>query len=103
MGLTRDEAERLARSSKLTFADDELDHLIGQLDEIIAATARVQEVATDGIRPTYDMIPPIEDLGDAAICTSTSEDADLQALVLRQAPMPEGPRRGRPWPASLSV
>lgn len=51
MSITRDEVAHLARLSKLALADDELDHFAGQLDVIIAAVARVQEVAAVDIPP----------------------------------------------------
>ena len=52
MPIARDDVAHLARLSRLALADDELDHLAPQLDEIIAAVARVQEVAAEGIPPT---------------------------------------------------
>jgi hypothetical protein len=41
--LTRDEVAHLARLARLDLADDELDHLSGQLDAIVGAVARVAE------------------------------------------------------------
>jgi aspartyl-tRNA(Asn)/glutamyl-tRNA(Gln) amidotransferase subunit C len=38
--------------SRLALTDDELEHYAGQLDVIIGAVARVQEVAAVGIPPT---------------------------------------------------
>ncbi len=52
MSITRDEVAHLARLSRLTLSDDELDRFAGQLDVIIGAVARVQEVAAAGIPPT---------------------------------------------------
>ena len=52
MPIARDDVAHLARLSRLALAEDELDHLAPQLDEIIAAVARVQEVAAEGIPPT---------------------------------------------------
>lgn len=52
MSITRDEVAHLARLSRLALPDDELDRFAGQLDVIIAAVARVQEVAAAGIPPT---------------------------------------------------
>ena len=52
MPISRDEVSHLARLSRLALADDELDHLAAQLDVIISAVARVQEVAAEGIPPT---------------------------------------------------
>ncbi|HEX9066274.1 MAG TPA: Asp-tRNA(Asn)/Glu-tRNA(Gln) amidotransferase subunit GatC [Streptosporangiaceae bacterium] len=52
MSITRDEVAHLARLSRLALSDDELDRFAGQLDVIIGAVARVQEVAAAGIPPT---------------------------------------------------
>jgi aspartyl-tRNA(Asn)/glutamyl-tRNA(Gln) amidotransferase subunit C len=52
VSITRDEVAHLARLSRLALADDELEHLASQLDVIIGAVARVQEVAAVDIPPT---------------------------------------------------
>lgn len=52
MSITRDEVAHLARLSRLALTDEELDHFAGQLDVIIGAVARVQEVAAVDIPPT---------------------------------------------------
>jgi aspartyl-tRNA(Asn)/glutamyl-tRNA(Gln) amidotransferase subunit C len=55
--ITRDEVAHLARLARLDLADDELDHLAGQLDQILGAVARVAEVAADDIPPTSHALP----------------------------------------------
>jgi aspartyl-tRNA(Asn)/glutamyl-tRNA(Gln) amidotransferase subunit C len=57
MSITRDEVAHLAKLSRLALGDAELDHLAGQLDAIISAVARVQEVAAEGIPPTTHAVP----------------------------------------------
>jgi aspartyl-tRNA(Asn)/glutamyl-tRNA(Gln) amidotransferase subunit C len=57
MSITRDEVAHLARLSRLALTDAELDHFAGQLDQIIGAVARVQEVAADEIPPMTHAIP----------------------------------------------
>jgi aspartyl-tRNA(Asn)/glutamyl-tRNA(Gln) amidotransferase subunit C len=52
MPITRDEVAHLATLSRLALSEEELDRYAGQLEVIIAAVARVQEVAADGIPPT---------------------------------------------------
>jgi len=52
VSITRDEVAHLARLSRLDLGDDELERYADQLDVIISAVARVQEVASAGIRPT---------------------------------------------------
>ena len=57
MPIARAEVAHLARLSRLALGDEELDHLAAQLDQIIAAVARVQEVAADQIPPTTHAVP----------------------------------------------
>src|SRR5260370_31380832 len=52
VSITRDEVAHLAKLSRLALTDDELDHFASQLDVIIGAVARVQEVAAVDIPPT---------------------------------------------------
>lgn len=56
-GITREEVAHLARLSRLALSEGELDHLGTQLDDIISAVARVQEVAADDIPPTSHALP----------------------------------------------
>jgi len=51
VSITRDEVAHLAMLSRLALSDDELERFAGQLDVIISAVARVQEVAAAGIPP----------------------------------------------------
>ncbi|MEV5412608.1 Asp-tRNA(Asn)/Glu-tRNA(Gln) amidotransferase subunit GatC [Thermopolyspora sp. NPDC052614] len=55
--ITRDEVAHLARLSRLALTDDELDHYAAQLDDILAAVARVSEVAADDIPPSSHALP----------------------------------------------
>ena len=57
MPITSDEVAHLARLSRLALNEQELEHFAGQLDVIIAAVARVQEVAAEGIPPTTHALP----------------------------------------------
>lgn len=55
--ITRAEVAHLARLARLDLAAEELDHLAGQLDVILAAVARVSEVAADDVPPTSHPLP----------------------------------------------
>ncbi|MDQ1697625.1 MAG: aspartyl-tRNA(Asn)/glutamyl-tRNA(Gln) amidotransferase subunit, partial [Frankiaceae bacterium] len=55
--ITRDDVAHLARLSRVAMTDDELDHLAEQLDVILGAVARVQEVVADDIPPTSHAVP----------------------------------------------
>ena len=67
MPIARDDVAHLARLSRLALADDELDHLAPQLDVIIAAVARVQEVAADGIPATSHAVPLVNVFRDDVV------------------------------------
>jgi aspartyl-tRNA(Asn)/glutamyl-tRNA(Gln) amidotransferase subunit C len=55
--ITRDDVAHLARLARIAMTDAELDHLAEQLDVILGAVARVQEVAADDIPPTSHALP----------------------------------------------
>ncbi|WP_129669764.1 Asp-tRNA(Asn)/Glu-tRNA(Gln) amidotransferase subunit GatC [Phytoactinopolyspora endophytica] len=55
--ISRDEVAHLARLARLELEPAELDHLAGQLDQIIGAVAQVSEVAADDIPPTSHALP----------------------------------------------
>ena len=59
MPIAREDVAHLARLSRLALADGELDHLAAQLDVIISAVERVQEVAAEGIPPTSHAVPVV--------------------------------------------
>ncbi len=84
MSITRDEVAHLAKLARLALTDDELDHFAGQLDVIIGAVARVQEVAAAGIPPTTHAAELVNVLRDDVVT------APLDAgVVLSQAPAAE--------------
>jgi aspartyl-tRNA(Asn)/glutamyl-tRNA(Gln) amidotransferase subunit C len=55
--LERSDVAHLARLARITFDDAELDVLAGQLEVILGAVSRVQEVAADHIPPTTHAVP----------------------------------------------
>ncbi len=87
VSITRDEVAHLAKLSRLALTDDELDHFAGQLDVIIGAVARVQEVAAAGIPPTTHAAELVNVFRDDVVA------APLRAAqVLSQAPAAEHDR-----------
>ncbi len=84
MSITRDEVAHLARLSRLALTDEELDQFAGQLDVIIAAVARVQEVAAAGIPPTTHAAELINVFREDFIVPPLGAD-----LALAQAPAAE--------------
>jgi aspartyl-tRNA(Asn)/glutamyl-tRNA(Gln) amidotransferase subunit C len=84
MPITREEVAHLAMLSRLALSEDELDRFAGQLDVIIAAVARVQEVAADGIPPTSHAVPVTNVFREDVIVPPMGADAALD-----QAPAAE--------------
>ena len=84
MPITREEVAHLATLSRLALSEDELDRFAGQLDVIIAAVARVQEVAADGIPPTSHAVPVTNVFRDDVIVPPLGAEAALD-----QAPAAE--------------
>jgi aspartyl-tRNA(Asn)/glutamyl-tRNA(Gln) amidotransferase subunit C len=50
--ISRDEVANLARLARIAMSDAELDHLAGEMDVILGAVARVQEVAGKDVPAT---------------------------------------------------
>jgi len=50
--ITREDVAHLARLARIAMTDEELDHLAGQLEVILGAVARVQEVSAADVPPT---------------------------------------------------
>ena len=57
--LDHDTVAHLARLSRLDLTDDELAHYAEQLEVILAAVARVSEVAADDVPPTTHAVPVV--------------------------------------------
>jgi aspartyl-tRNA(Asn)/glutamyl-tRNA(Gln) amidotransferase subunit C len=84
MPITRDEVDHLARLARLALSDAEVDHFAGQLDGILNAVARVQEVAADGIPPMTHAVPVVNVFRDDTVRPCLDRDT-----VLAQAPAAE--------------
>jgi aspartyl-tRNA(Asn)/glutamyl-tRNA(Gln) amidotransferase subunit C len=85
MSIAREEVAHLARLSRLALGEEELDHLAGQLGQIIAAVARIQEVAADGIPPTSHAVPLVNVFRDDVVVPCLgAEKALAQAPAVEQ-------------------
>jgi aspartyl-tRNA(Asn)/glutamyl-tRNA(Gln) amidotransferase subunit C len=87
MPITRDEVAHLAQLARLALSEAELDHFAGQLDQILTAVARVQEVAADGIPPMTHAVPVVNVFRDDVVVPPLPRD-----VVLAQAPAAEQER-----------
>jgi aspartyl-tRNA(Asn)/glutamyl-tRNA(Gln) amidotransferase subunit C len=87
MPIARAEVAHLAQLSRLALGEEELDHFAAQLDQIISAVARVQEVAAEGIPPTSHAVPLTNVFRDDVEVPSLGADK-----ALAQAPAVEEQR-----------
>ena len=55
--ISREEVAHLARLARIEMTPDELDHLASEMQLILGAVARVQEVAAADIPPTSHALP----------------------------------------------
>ena len=55
--ISRDDVAHLAKLARITMSEAELDHLAQEMDVILGAVARVQEVAAVDVPPTSHPIP----------------------------------------------
>ena len=85
--ITRDDVAHLARLARVAMSDDELDHLAGQLDVILGAVARVQEVAADDVPPTSHALPLTNVFRDDVVAPCLTPEQALSG-----APAVEGQR-----------
>jgi aspartyl-tRNA(Asn)/glutamyl-tRNA(Gln) amidotransferase subunit C len=74
--ISRDEVANLARLARITMSDAELDHLAGEMDVILGAVARVQELAGSDVLPTSHPL---------AVNNVTREDLVLPSLTPSEA------------------
>ncbi len=85
--ITREQVAHLARLSRLTLEDAELDSLAGQLDVILGAVARVGEVAAADVPPTTHAVP-VENVTRPDVVRPSLD----RAAVLAGAPVAEDGR-----------
>jgi aspartyl-tRNA(Asn)/glutamyl-tRNA(Gln) amidotransferase subunit C len=85
--ITRTDVAHLARLARIAMTDAELDAMAGQLDVILDAVGRVQEVAATDIPPTSHPLPLTNVLRPDTLVPGLSAEQALAA-----APAAEGGR-----------
>jgi aspartyl-tRNA(Asn)/glutamyl-tRNA(Gln) amidotransferase subunit C len=85
--ISRDDVAHLARLSRLAVTDEELDQFAGQLDQVLAAVARVGEADVADVPPMTHAVPLTNVLRPDEVRPSLSRDA-----VLAGAPAAEDDR-----------
>src|SRR2546423_15539726 len=77
--ITREDVAHLAKLARLALSEDELEHFAGQLDVILAAVARVGEVAAQDIPPTSHALPLTNVFRDDQVAPSLPREEVLAA------------------------
>ena len=85
--ITADEVAHLARLARLALSDEELDGIAAQLDVILAAVARVSEVAGADV-PAMSHAVPLVNVTRPDVVTPSLD----RATVLAMAPAAQGGR-----------
>lgn len=52
MGITREDVEHVAELARLSFDEEELERLTGELNSILTYMEQLRQVSTDGVEPT---------------------------------------------------
>jgi aspartyl-tRNA(Asn)/glutamyl-tRNA(Gln) amidotransferase subunit C len=75
--ISRDDVAHLARLSRRAVTDEELDRFAGQLDQVLAAVARVGEAAVADVPPMSHAVPLTNVLRADEVRPSLPRDAVL--------------------------
>ena len=76
-GISRDDVAHLAKLARIAMDDAELDHLAAEMDLILGAVARVQEVASADVPPTSHPIPVNNVVREDRVRPSLTQDEAL--------------------------
>jgi len=85
--ISRDDVAHLAQLSRLAVTEEELDQFVGQLEQVLAAVARVGEAAVGDVAPMTHAVPMTNVLRPDEVTPSLPRDA-----VLAGAPAAEDGR-----------
>jgi aspartyl-tRNA(Asn)/glutamyl-tRNA(Gln) amidotransferase subunit C len=82
--LSREDVANLARLARIEMTPDELDHLSTEMDVILTAVARVQEVATADVKPTSHPLPLRNVVRKDVVIPSLSPEAALSGAPAKE-------------------
>lgn len=83
--LTKDQVQHVAKLAKLRFSDDELDDFTNEFGRIIDMVEQLQEVDTEGVKPTYHGNELINVMRD-----DIAKERNKTKELLSNAPQSEG-------------
>lgn len=82
--ISRADVANLAKLARIDMSESELDHLASELSVILAAVARVQEVAGEDVPPTSHPLPLTNVFRPDANRPSLSPDAALSGAPAQE-------------------
>ena len=80
MSLTKDDVSKIAHLARLNVADDELNKLTGDLDNILKLVAEMDSADTSNVAPlahAYDAVQPLRD----DVVTETNQRDHFQSIA----------------------
>ena len=81
MSIDKETARRVAHLARIEVADDQLEHLAGELNGILGFMEQLNEVDVEGVEPMTS-VTPMRLLRRADVVT----DGDQQDAILKNAP-----------------
>ncbi len=81
MSIDKETARRVAHLARIEVADDQLEHLAGELNGILGFMEQLNEVDVDGVEPMTSVTPMRLPRRKDVVT-----DGDQQAAVLKNAP-----------------
>jgi aspartyl-tRNA(Asn)/glutamyl-tRNA(Gln) amidotransferase subunit C len=85
MAVDADTVRRIAHLARIAVAEDEIDHLKGELNAMLAFVEQLQEVNVEGVEPMTSVTPmAMKKRADAVTDGEIAED------IVKNAPVTEG-------------
>ena len=81
MSITREEVLHLSKMSSFSFSDEEIESLEKDLGEILDDVARLEELDTEGVEPTYRVVGMENVWREDVVEKFEAERDDLLALA----------------------
>jgi len=84
MSVDADTVRHIAHLARIAVADDEVEHLRGELNAILAFVEQLSEVNVDGIAPMTSVTPMVMKSREDRVT-----DGEIPDLILKNAPIVE--------------
>lgn len=82
--ISRDDVANLAKLARIDMSEGELEHLASELDVILNAVARVQEVAGEDVPPTSHPLPLLNVFREDLVKPSLTPEESLSGAPAKE-------------------